>query len=67
MELIQSFSVDHIPIVPGICQVDRLGNDSVTTLRYPAQKAKTGELVIDVAAMHFAGTYHRDFPTGLEG
>ena len=53
MELIQSFSVDHTRIVPGIflSRVDHLGGYSVTT--YDVRlKRPNREPVIDVAAMH---------------
>ena len=53
MELIQSFSVDHMRIVPGIftSRVDHLGDYSVTT--YDVRlKRPNREPVIDVAAMH---------------
>lgn len=53
MELIQSFSVDHTRIVPGIfmSRVDFLGEYSVTT--YDVRlKRPNREPVIDVAAMH---------------
>ena len=53
MELIQSFSVDHTRIVPGIflSRVDRLGDLSMTT--YDVRlKRPNREPVIDVAAMH---------------
>ena len=53
MELIQSFSVDHTRIVPGIflSRVDCLGDQSVTT--YDVRlKRPNREPVIDVAAMH---------------
>ncbi len=53
MELIQSFSVDHTRIVPGIftSRVDHLGSFSVTT--YDVRlKRPNREPVIDVAAMH---------------
>ena len=53
MELIQSFSVDHTRIVPGIflSRVDTLGDQSVTT--YDVRlKRPNREPVIDVAAMH---------------
>jgi len=53
MELIQSFTVDHTRIVPGIftSRVDRLGDYSVTT--YDVRlKRPNREPVIDVAAMH---------------
>lgn len=53
MELIQSFSVDHTRIVPGIfvSRVDSLGDDSVTTYDVRLKKPNR-EPVIDVAAMH---------------
>lgn len=53
MELIQSFSVDHTRIVPGIftSRVDRLGEYTVTT--YDVRlKRPNREPVVDVAAMH---------------
>lgn len=53
MELIQSFSVDHTRIIPGIfiSRVDHLGDYSVTT--YDVRlKRPNREPVIDVAAMH---------------
>ena len=53
MELIQSFSVDHTRIVPGIflSRVDVLGAETVTT--YDVRlKRPNREPVIDVAAMH---------------
>jgi S-ribosylhomocysteine lyase len=53
MELIQSFSVDHMRIVPGIftSRVDRLGDYSVTTYDIRLKKPNR-EPVVDVAAMH---------------
>ena len=53
MELIQSFSVDHMQIVPGIftSRVDRLGDYTVTTYDIRLKKPNR-EPVIDVAAMH---------------
>ena len=53
MEMIQSFSVDHTRIVPGIftSRVDRLGNYSVTTYDIRLKRPNR-EPVIDVAAMH---------------
>ena len=53
MELIQSFSVDHTRIVPGIflSRVDRLGERSVTTYDIRLKRPNR-EPVIDVAAMH---------------
>ena len=53
MELIQSFSVDHTHIVPGIftSRVDHLGDYSVTTYDIRLKKPNR-EPVIDVGAMH---------------
>ena len=53
MELIQSFSVDHTRIVPGIftSRVDHLGEYSVTTYDIRLKRPNR-EPVIDVAAMH---------------
>ena len=53
MELIQSFSVDHMRIVPGIftSRVDVLGDYSVTTYDVRLKKPNR-EPVLDVAAMH---------------
>ena len=53
MELIQSFSVDHTRIVPGIftSRIDYLGNEAVTTYDIRLKKPNK-EPVIDVAAMH---------------
>ena len=53
MEMIQSFSVDHTRIVPGIftSRVDHLGDDSVTTYDI-RMKRPNREPAIDVAAMH---------------
>lgn len=53
MELIQSFSVDHTRIVPGIftSRVDYLGEHTVTTYDIRLKKPNR-EPVIDVAAMH---------------
>ncbi len=53
MELIQSFSVDHRAIVPGIftSRVDEIGGGTATT--YDVRlKRPNKEPVIDVAAMH---------------
>ena len=67
MKLIQSFSVDHTRIVPGIftSRVDRLGDDAVTT--YDVRlKRPNREPVIDVGAMHslehLIATYLRNDP-----
>ena len=53
MELIQSFSVDHTRIVPGIfvSRVDNVGGGTVTTYDIRLKKPNR-EPVIDVAAMH---------------
>ena len=53
MELIQSFSVDHTRIIPGIfkSRVDRLGENTVTTYDIRLKRPNK-EPVIDVAAMH---------------
>lgn len=53
MELIQSFSVDHTLIVPGIfiSREDRIGNSMVTTYDIRLKRPNR-EPVIDVAAMH---------------
>lgn len=53
MELIQSFSVDHTLIVPGIflSRVDYLGDQKVTTYDIRLKRPNR-EPVIDVAAMH---------------
>ena len=53
MELIQSFTVDHTRIVPGIyvSRVDHLGDQTVTTYDIRLRKPNK-EPVIDVGAMH---------------
>ncbi len=53
MELIQSFSVDHTAIVPGIfiSRVDQVGSGIATTYDIRLKKPNR-EPVIDVAAMH---------------
>ena len=53
MELIQSFTVDHMRLVPGIytSRVDRLGEASVTTYDIRLQRPNR-EPVIDAGAMH---------------
>jgi len=67
MELIQSFSVDHTRIVPGMftSRVDRLGDFSVTTYDIRLKRPNV-EPVIDVAAMHslehLIATYLRNDP-----
>ena len=67
MELIQSFSVDHTQIVPGIftSRVDSLGDYRVTTYDVRLKKPNR-EPVIDVAAMHtlehIIATYLRNDP-----
>ena len=67
MELIQSFSVDHTRIVPGIftSRVDYLGEYTVTTYDVRLRRPNV-EPVIDVAAMHslehLIATYLRNDP-----
>lgn len=67
MELIQSFSVDHTRIVPGIftSRVDHLGEYSVTTYDIRLKRPNR-EPAIDVAAMHslehIIATYLRNDP-----
>ncbi len=53
MELIQSFSVDHTLIVPGIfiSRVDKVGGGTVTTYDIRLKRPNI-EPVIDTAAMH---------------
>ena len=53
MELIQSFSIDHTAIIPGIftSRVDKIGKDTVTTYDIRLKKPNR-EPAIDVAAMH---------------
>ena len=53
MELIQSFSVDHTNIVPGIfkSRIDSFGEHAVTTYDIRLKRPNR-EPVIDVAAMH---------------
>lgn len=67
MELIQSFSVDHTRIVPGIftSRIDTLGDQTVTTYDVRLRKPNR-EPAIDVAAMHslehIIATYLRNDP-----
>lgn len=67
MKLIQSFSVDHMRIVPGIftSRVDRLGEYSVTTYDIRLRKPNR-EPAIDILAMHslehIIATYLRNNP-----
>ena len=67
MELIQSFSVDHTRIVPGIftSRVDHLGDQAATTYDIRLKRPNR-EPVIDVAAMHslehLIATYLRNDP-----
>ncbi|MBQ6527420.1 MAG: S-ribosylhomocysteine lyase [Clostridia bacterium] len=67
MKLIQSFSVDHTRIVPGIftSRVDYLGDATVTTYDIRLKRPNR-EPVIDVAAMHslehLIATYLRNDP-----
>ena len=53
MELIQSFSVDHTRIIPGIytSRVDHLGDYTVTTYDIRMKRPNV-EPAVDVAAMH---------------
>ncbi len=53
MELIQSFSVDHTKIIPGIfvSRVDTLGDNTVTTYDIRVTRPNA-EPAVDVAAMH---------------
>ena len=68
MELIQSFSVDHTRIIPGIftSRVDTLDDKKVTTYDIRLKRPNI-EPVIDVAAMHslehIIATYLRNEPT----
>ena len=67
MELIQSFSVDHTRIVPGIftSRTDYLGDYTVTTYDIRLKRPNV-EPAIDVAAMHslehIIATYLRNNP-----
>ena len=67
MELIQSFSVDHTRIIPGIftSRIDTLGDYSVTTYDIRLRKPNK-EPVIEVAAVHslehIIATYLRNDP-----
>lgn len=67
MELIQSFSVDHTRIVPGIflSRQDEVGGDTVTTYDIRLKKPNR-EPAIDVAATHtlehLIATYLRNDP-----
>ena len=53
MELIQSFSIDHTAIIPGIfvSRVDDVGKEKVTTYDIRLKRPNR-EPVVDVAAMH---------------
>lgn len=53
MELIQSFTVNHTKIIPGIfvSRVDKIGNETVTTYDIRLKKPNR-EPVIDTLAMH---------------
>ena len=53
MKLIQSFSIDHTAIIPGIftSREDKVGKDTVTTYDIRLKKPNR-EPAIDVAAMH---------------
>ena len=67
MELIQSFSVDHTAIIPGIftSRVDTLGEYKVTTYDIRLKRPNV-EPCVDVAAMHslehIIATYLRNDP-----
>ena len=67
MEMIQSFSVDHTLIVPGIftSREDKVGGGTVTTYDIRLKRPNR-EPVIDVAAMHslehIIATYLRNDP-----
>ena len=67
MEMIQSFSVDHTRIIPGIftSRKDKVGNGTVTTYDIRLKRPNR-EPVIDVAAMHslehIIATYLRNDP-----
>ena len=67
MDLIQSFSVDHTRIVPGIflSREDNIGDNTVTTYDIRLKRPNR-EPVIDVAAMHslehIIATYLRNDP-----
>ena len=67
MKLIQSFSVDHTRMVPGIftSRVDHVGDYSVTTYDIRLKRPNR-EPVMDVAAMHslehMIATYLRNTP-----
>ena len=67
MELIQSFSVDHTAIIPGIfvSREDQIGGGTATTYDIRLKKPNR-EPVIDVAAMHslehLIATYLRNDP-----
>ena len=67
MELIQSFSVDHTRIIPGIftSRVDEIGGHFVTTYDIRLKRPNR-EPVIDVGAMHslehMIATYLRNDP-----
>ncbi len=67
MELIQSFTIDHMRLVPGIytSRVDHLGDEVVTTYDI-RMKRPNREPVIDTGAMHsiehIIATYLRNDP-----
>lgn len=71
MKLIQSFSVDHTAIIPGIfvSRVDHVGGDTVTTYDIRLKKPNR-EPVIDVAAMHslehIIATFLRNDPDWMD-
>ena len=67
MKLIESFSVDHNAVIPGIfkSREDKVGNGTVTTYDIRLKRPNK-EPVIDVAAMHslehIIATYMRNDP-----
>ena len=71
MKLIESFSVDHMRIVPGIftSRVDHVGGDTVTTYDIRLKRPNR-EPVIDTAAMHslehIIATYLRNDPDWMD-
>ena len=68
MDLIQSFSVDHTKIIPGIffSRADKVGGGTVTTYDIRLKRPNR-EPAIDVGAMHtlehVIATYLRNDPT----
>ena len=72
MKLIQSFSIDHTAIIPGIftSREDKVGNDTVTTYDIRLKRPNR-EPAIDVAAMHslehIIATFLRNDPDWKDG